>query len=953
MGAVATGLLFCPTAAYSQDGPAPNEASASPASSGADEQIIVTGSRIGRSSFNSPIPVNVIGQERTENLNIISVGDALNQLPAFRPLTTASTNSFRASQNIAGRSLDLRGLGPTRTLTLIDGRRTVPSSDDGTFDLNAIPSILIQRSEVVTGGASAAYGADAVAGVVNLILDTHFEGVKAEASYGISEQGDARTVYGAAAFGTGFAGGRGHFIIGGEYADEGGVGDFNTRDWSSRYRYFLPNPFFSTDPAKSNGLPARVAINNTLYVLNPAGLIATVHPLQGTQFDNDGNLIPFQFGELFNPAKPSTLMVGGDPSVQDIYGFTNTPLVVPASHGSVLAQGEFELSNALTIKAGLSFARVEGGPSSGTFYSDQNGAIRIQRDNAYLTPATAAAMDAAGVTFLPVSRSNIELGASNNVSRNDTWRGFVALEGDVGEGWEWDAFYDYGRTTGRLVTGNQRIVDRWSEAVDAVFAPAGIPGIAEGTIVCRSTLSDPTNGCVPANVMGAGKISPAVAEWVNVDGWQTREYVQHHVAANVRGTLFEGWAGDISLAAGVEYRVNTSEGEADAFSLAGAFSTVNASVLPKITQKVTEGYAEVNVPVFRDSALGRSLEVDGAIRRTHYSLSGDATTWKLGAVYQLTDDYMLRVTRSHDIRAPSAQELNPNTRVQQLSFSDPKYNVQYLIQSVSGGNPDLELERANTLTIGAVMQPGWADGFRLSVDYYDIKVDGAIDLIGPTLAVKLCREGKVAGICDIGTDPDTGTPDRILRLYATYQNVNRLRAKGFEAVANYSFDLLGGEFDLTANGSYIDTLSTTLPDGSVMEFSDVTGNATSATTLFGVPKWRADAVVTYSRPTFSITTQFNYIPPAMLSRDYIGPDDPEYSVYLPNSINNNRVDGRLYVNLNARVKLFGDEDRNVEVFGGINNLFDKDPPSNLRLSGNPVYFDPVGRSFRGGIRGRW
>src|SRR3546814_19471611 len=143
-----------------------------------------------------------------------------------------------------------------------DLRRHVATGDDGTFDLNAIPSIRVSRSEVVTGGASAAYGAGAVAGVVNLILDTNLTGGKGEVSYGISELGDARKVYGAVAGGTGFADGRGHIIIGAEYSDEGGVGSVNSRDWSRRYHDFIPNPYFNTDPALSNDLPANNGTDN-------------------------------------------------------------------------------------------------------------------------------------------------------------------------------------------------------------------------------------------------------------------------------------------------------------------------------------------------------------------------------------------------------------------------------------------------------------------------------------------------------------------------------------------------------------------------------------------------------------------------------------------------------------------------------------------------------------------
>src|SRR6478609_7448382 len=167
-------------------------AEAAAADNGRDPEIVVTGSRV-RTSFNAPTPVNVVGAERLQKTGITNVGDALNQLPSFRQITSPSTNLYRQSTNTAARTMDLRGLGDSRTLVLVDGRRFVPSSELGTVDLNAIPSYLVQRAEVVTGGASAAYGANAVAGVVNLILDTKFDGVRGETSYGVSEKGDAKT----------------------------------------------------------------------------------------------------------------------------------------------------------------------------------------------------------------------------------------------------------------------------------------------------------------------------------------------------------------------------------------------------------------------------------------------------------------------------------------------------------------------------------------------------------------------------------------------------------------------------------------------------------------------------------------------------------------------------------------------------------------------------------------
>ena len=563
-------------------------------------------------------------------------------------------------------------------------------------------------------------------------------------------------------------------------------------------------------------------------------------------------------------------------------------------------------------------------------------------------------MDAAKTTFLPLNRSDVDLGNSVYTSRNDTWRALVALNGEIGSNWRWDTYYQFGETKGRE-QGKQRLEQRWRDAVDAVFVTAqyvGTSGLTIGSIVCRTTLSSPANGCVPANVMGAGTVRPATVAWVIADSWQTPRFRQHSMAANLRGTLLDGWAGPILAAAGIEYRTNLSEGDADANSKAGLFQSVNSTVLPTLTQKVVEGYAEINVPIFKDAPIGKSFEVDGAIRRTHYSLSGNATTWKVGAVYQLNDEYMLRVTRSRDIRAPSPQELNPNTRVTALSQADPKHGIQYIIPAVIGGNPNLNLEKANTFTIGAVFKPNWLPRLRVSIDYYDIKVDSAIDIISIPLAVTVCRKGSYPDVCTIGTD-SAGNTDRILRLFAIYQNVNQLHAQGFELVSSYSLPLADGDLNFSVNANYINTLSTTLPDGSVQEFADVKGNSGSVTTIFGVPKWRTDAVITYARPTWSITTQLRYIPAGILNRNWFGPQDSGYNPYLKDSVSNNRIGSCLYVNLNGKVKLYGEGDHKVELFGGINNLFDRDPPANLRFTGNGLYFDPIGRSFKIGVRADW
>lgn len=956
--AIAVTLLWVPTA-RAQDAAVDNGTSDQTTISstqGASDsgkplaEIVVTGSRLGRNSFNSPTPVNIVGEQRMDDLAISNVGDALNQIPSFRPITGPSTNSFRSSANIAGRNLDLRGLGATRTLTLIDGRRTVPSGEDGRFDLNSVPSILVQRSEVVTGGASAAYGADAVAGVVNLILDTKLNGFKSELSYGISEHGDARTINGGLAYGGSFAGGRGHFLVGGEYADEGGIGDVNNRDWSRKYHNYAPNPFWSATPGAGNGQPANVATDNVLFVLNPGGLISQKGPLQGLQFDKQGNLVPFQFGQLFDRNHPGTFMVGGDPSVQDAYGLNNIPLMVSTSHISTLGHVDYDLSPSVTLSLELAYSHVRGGPTGGADSTNYSGSIKIFRDNAYLTPSTAAAMDAAHVTSIPVTRSNAELGGTDFVSVNNTWRAFAGLKGTFGDNWSWDVYYQYGLNKGRLDGHNIRNNVRWAHAYDAVFAPAGLAGIPAGTIICRSTILDPADGCVPANVMGAGNVSPAAAAWVLGDVWQTRRFTQNLLSANLRGSPIKGWAGDISTAAGVEYRVDHSEGQNDPFTQSGQTNGVNTTALEPLTQKVFEAYLEAGVPVYDSAAIG-TLNVDAAVRYTHYSLSGEAATWKVGGMAKPASWLMFRVTRSHDIRAPTALELNPNPVVLKLPLTDPKYRIQYLINAYQGGNPDLQLEKADTWTVGTVVQPNFLPGFRLSLDYYNIRVNDSIDVISAPLAIQLCRDNAAPGVCTIGTD-DAGNPDRILDVRSTYQNVNRLNAEGLELVTNYHLGLSpASSVDFTLNGNYVINLKTTFADGSLTNYAGVTGNAGAVTNILGVPRWRLDGVITFHTNGYSLTAHGKYIPESILNRDWIGPDDPNYSVNLPNSVNNNRVAGRFYLDLSGSIDLFHTANNHkVQIFGAINNVLDTDPPSNLRLIGNALYFDPVGRYYKIGVR---
>lgn len=957
--ALAAAAADCSSIAAAQEATGGTAATpVSDASTTDPEDIVVTGSRV-RTTFNAPTPVNVVGADRLEKTGIANIADALNQLPSFRQITSPSTNLYRQSTNTAARTMDLRGLGDSRTLVLVNGRRFVPSSELGTVDLNAFPSSLIARAEVVTGGASAAYGANAVAGVVNLILDTKLEGIKGEVSYGESRQGDAQSYSFSAAAGTSFAGDRGHFVIGAEYVDEKPAGDCFTRDWCASSIQLITNPGFNTNSALSNGLPRSLLLTNAWSILNPGGVIVS-GPLKGTTFDAQGNPVPFQFGNLVS----GTTMIGGDASVGKSLLTEHVPLKTANRHISAFGHANYDLTDTLQVVGELSYSEVRGGPTQGSngfdFSTADNVAVnnpllvsggsglRIKIDNAYLPAATRNAMITAGVVTIPINKLYREFTPPTGISVSKTVRGMLGFNGDISDQWKWDAYYQYGQTTSRLDIRGLRNSARFAQAADAVLAP-------NGSIVCRSALANPNNGCIPFNVFGESNSSNAAVSYVTGDAWATRRITQHAAALNLRGDLFSTWAGPVAVAVGAEYRQDRSQGAADATSIASGWSSNQAFTLLPDGDNTTEGYVEVNVPLLKDSPFGRSLSIDGAVRETHTKKTGSAMTWKVGAVYELNSQYMLRVTRSHDIRAPSALELSPVSNTVLLPINDPNPATvgTYYVNLTTGGNPGLDPEKADTFTVGAVLKPEWLKGFRLSVDYYNIKVGKAISVLTGQQTINICEQGNTS-VCPFITRSNAGIGP-ITQVFATYQNLSQLRSKGLEFVGEYSVDLntvsssLGGNLDVLVNATYTMELSTTDATGFKTRYDGWTGNPGTVQSVFGVPKWRADGLITYSTDRFSVSAHGRYVGSGVYDPTKIGPGQAGYSPYLANSNNYNLVPSRLYWDLSASINIVQNDRRKVQLFGSVYNLFDKDPPF-LRLYGNPVLFDAIGRSYRIGIR---
>ncbi|WP_249276377.1 TonB-dependent receptor domain-containing protein [Sphingomonas baiyangensis] len=895
-------------------------------------EIVVTGSRIVRSGFDAPTPVTVLGEERLDQRAITNVGEALNELPSFRPLVTPATQQA-AGGNIGARVLDLRGLGATRTLVLLDGKRFVPSTTQGTIDVNLIPSSIVSRTEVVTGGASAAYGSDAVAGVVNFILDRNLQGLRASVQAGISERGDGGNQNVQLAWGSRFADGRGHFMVAAEYDNSEGLGDCYTRDW-------CPNEqLIGNTPAGFGGLPASIRGGPAgTGTLSSGGLIvANSGPLRGLAFRPDGSTFNYDFGTIFGSNPSPLFTLGGTESGRN--GFLDGILLIPPVERVVgYATGSFEFSDALKASIDLSYGRVDGT----VIGSVARSTATIQRDNAFLPAGVAALLDANNLTSFTLGRAFGDLGGSVNNARNETYRAVLSLEGRIADGWRWDAYYQYGRNEFRQdYTGNV-VNARVARAVDAVNVG--------GQIVCRVNAdANPANNdsaCVPLNIFGAGNVSPAAAAYVAPSGFQSTDTTQHVVAANVNGSLFALPGGDFAIAVGGEYRNDDATGAADALSTANAFWSFNGKAVTG-TISVVEGYVEAVAPLLRDVSFAETLELNGAVRQTHYNRSSpgltdssvDATTWKVGAVWAPIEAVRFRATRSRDIRAPNLTELFGPVTLGRTTVVDPQNNgAQIQVDAFSGANQQLAPETADTWTAGVVLAPrGALGGIRLAVDYYDIDLKGAISTLGSQVLVDRCFGGQTE-LCQFIERNAAGT---LTRVSDVLQNVSSIRNRGIDFEASYRTSVGAGSLDFRVLATHYLELSI----GGV-DRTGQTGFRPGTTT--GVPDWIVDGTIVWTSGNFSLNAHGKYIPQGVFDTTLLGPEDDGYSPNLPNSINTNRVDSRFYLDLGATFEV----DEGFEMFGVVNNVLDRDPPLAASAQGgtNQVYFDPIGRYFKVGAR---
>ena len=927
------GSLLCASMAQAQDAAPPAEAAPGEGTQAAgtgEGLIVVTGSRIQRDGYNAPTPLTVLQAEDIEATAPANIADFVNQIPSVIGSATPASSNLSMSAGTSGlNTINLRGLGTNRTLVLLNGQRSVGSALGGQVDVNTFPQGLISGVEVVTGGASAAYGSDAVTGVVNFILDEDFTGLKAGAEAGITTYGDAPNYRLDLTFGTPFADGRGHILLNGELAVKDGLHGV-PRDWNDKGWYQITNPAY----APGNGEPERLIVDQVgLGLATPGGLI-TDGPLRGLYFGQGGAIGQFDFGTVANP-----WIIGGDWAMTQV---NDTQSLDPEENRkSIFGRISYEVAPWLNVFAQGSYARSVNQGQLGIHRNQGN--VTIQADNAFLPEEVRSALLAAGETSFRFGTTNADLGIRTNRTTRGVQRYVVGANGEFplfADYARWDVYYQKGIANTREEALGIANNTRFALATDAVFAPAGNAlGVAEGTIVCRSSLTDTDNGCVPLNRFGVGVADPAALDWILGDLYRKQRFEQNVVAANLSFTAFDLPAGPLSVAIGGEHRTEEVSGYVEDRYQSGWFT---GNYLPSFGDySVTEGYLEVLAPVFD------GFDVNGAIRATDYSTSGYVTTWKLGATFEPIDGLRFRATRSRDIRAPNLAELFTAGSTRTNTVLDPfNGNQSTPFAGTSTGNPRLEPEKADQWGLGVVVQPRFFPGFSASVDYYDIKIKDAIDSLDAQTIIDRCHEGVSEYCAAIVRGPnDFGTN---LQIFESPFNFASQRARGLDFETSYRTDLGAGA--LTLRGIATLYLENTVDNG-IDPAVDIVGENTA----YGNPEFVYRMIASYADGPLRLNLIGRGISSGTYDNSFVECTSgcPESSA-TARTINTNHIDGAFYLDASVYHD-FSLGMSELSLFFAVSNLLDKDPPvvgsgpagsAYATPATNQSLFDLLGRAFR-------
>jgi iron complex outermembrane receptor protein len=925
--------------------------------------IVITGSRLVRRDLVATSPITTIDDDLVRETGNVTLENTLNNFPQLSPDSTSTTNQSGGSGVL---TVDLRSLGAVRTLVLVDGRRYIPANVTGLADLATIPDLLVERIEVITGGASAVYGSDAVAGAVNFVLKRDFEGVEGRYQYGESTRGDAGSHKIDLVFGTNTSDGRGNVT---------GYGSYTTRNAVfAGDRAFSANPLLADaqgvfQPFGSGNIPGGlIGINSTQIpqlngipdLDNASGACPVSN--SGIRFGVNGEPLPYcRPRDQFNYAAPNFLLR-------------------PLKRWQAAVTGHYDITDNVEVYGQFFYTKKENSfqqaaeavnPSSS---GQQSGVILIP--NADTNPlftqqqrdffaANRDFFDPDGddvFTLRNVGRRFEEFGPRNVSYVTDSFNITGGVRGNLellGNRWNWDAFYQFQRSDVSQTRQNLLSRSRTTAGLDVI--------LVDGVPQCRNR---EIPGCVPVNIFGTGTLTEAQANFLSVNTRTDDRFTRKVAGASLAGDLFELPAGPVATAIGVEYRRDSFQTVPDEVALNNDLAAV--TIPPIINSgaiELKEIFGEIRIPILSDLPFVKSLAVEGAVRYADYSTVGGVVTWKGAVDWEINDWLRLRGNYSRAIRAPNLDELFAPSQAGFTGGSDPCVAANSptaaqkevcLAQGVppafidtlevaqsqgfntqTGGNRNLTEETADTLTLGMVLQPPVIPGLSLTADYFDIKVKDAISVVTPQLLVNNCFATLDLSslACQSITRNSSGNIDRV---QAPLLNIASRRVRGLDVAANYGFEMPGA-LSLSSEGARLTlqvVASWQFEDSNIpleglatVECAGFYGGPCSSDSVRITPDFRAFASASYSSGRFTLRNQLRYI------------DDLELSP-LSAPTESGTVSAEAYWDIFASVKLMDE----LELFGGVNNVTDNQPPILGFAAGGDAntavqLYDVIGRQF--------
>jgi len=908
------------------------------------EEVVVTGSRIKRQDFESNAPVATVGSDQIDLTGTVNTESLLNTLPQTVPgLDRTSNNPGNGTA-----SVDLRGLGSNRTLVLMDGTRVVPTSGGGSVDINNIPTALIDRVEVLTGGASAIYGSDAVAGVVNFILKDDFEGVQFNIGAEQTTESDAELYSADLTLGVNSGDGRGNLVM--------------NISWTDRKELFQGDrdfAFFAQfDDTDANGNPILIdggssGIPGTSIF---AGALGGFSPSFGATFDPDGSIRPFRTG-----------------ATNDFYNYAPVNYIqLPQERHQATVLGRYEIAESAEVYSRVLFTQsrvpqqlaptpifqttsftVDGSP-----FLDANAQQVLSDAFGDGVDTDGDGVDDTATAF--VRRRLEEVGPRIADSSYTSWQLNAGVRGDIGDtSWSYDAYVSKGSAEGSETQLGNVNRDRFNQALLLDLTDP------TGNTCADTSANGSTGGCAPINIFGAGNISAAGAAFLRTAVAAAVEYDQEIYSVSFAGDLFELPAGTIGAAIGYEHIENSFDFRPSQDLAAGTIAGFNGSPATSGRTSVESFFGELYVPLLRDAPLANELDLELAFRSADYDTVGGVDSYKVAGSWAPIESVRFRAGFNTAVRAPSIGELfspvsegfpgstdpcaaeganagDPAvqaiciaTGVPANQVNTPAINLAAgQVRQLGGGNPLLEEEEAETLTVGIVVTPTFVDGLTFSIDRFDIEIEEYIASFGggANNVLNICYDptnpfgGIGSPFCNVVNRRPDGTIDNVA---ITAQNVAVQTLKGWDILATYNRELLGGDFQVSYIGTMTDEDDFTAFAGDTPitcdgEFGNDCGEPR--------PDYKHRMTFNWSRDAWTVQLLWRHIGEV--------DDDDEATTYFADDI-----DSEDYFDMVASY----DFTENYSVTFGIDNVADTEPPilgdNQEQANTWPATYDVFGRTY--------